>query len=243
RRIRRRAGAALRRPRGLQHGLHPGLGRRAGADLPRRRAPQPGGERGGEPERSPARRDRSRRGLPRDDAARLRAVRPGWRGERAGATARRHPAHRASVSGGSFDTRKVDLARAATVGPWEYLAFAHYLGSAGDFRFINDLGTTANPADDREETRLNNAFNLGNLTARLGYHGLGPATLALVTDTFAKDEGVPGVGSVQATDTSFRILRQVAHLDLTVPPPPTLPVSLEASSYLLYQDQRFRDPK
>jgi len=149
----------------------------------------------------------------------------------------------ASVSGGSFDTRKVDLARAATVGPWEYLAFAHYLGSAGDFRFINDLGTTANPADDREETRLNNAFNLGNLTARLGYHGLGPATLALVTDTFAKDEGVPGVGSVQATDTSLRILRQVAHLDLTVPPPPTLPVSLEASSYLLYQDQRFRDPK
>src|SRR5262249_881473 len=43
----------------------------------------------------------------------------------------------ASVSGGSFDTRKVDLARSASVGPWEYLAFAHYLGSAGDFRFTN----------------------------------------------------------------------------------------------------------
>jgi iron complex outermembrane recepter protein len=149
----------------------------------------------------------------------------------------------ASVSGGSFDTRKVDLARAATVGPWEYLAFAHYLGSAGDFRFINDLGTTANPADDREETRRNNDFNLGNLTARLGYHGLGPATFALVSDTVAKDEGVPGVGSVQADDTSLRTLRQVAHLDMTVPPPPTLPVGLEASSYVLYQDQRFSDPK
>jgi len=149
----------------------------------------------------------------------------------------------ASVSGGSFDTRKVDLARAATIGPWEYLAFAHYLGSAGDFRFTNDLGTTANPADDRIETRRNNGFDLGNLTARLGYHGLGPATVALVSDTFAKDEGVPGVGSVQADDTSLRTFRQVAHLDVTVPPPPALPFGLEASSYLLYQDQRFRDPQ
>ena len=83
---------------------------------------------------------------------------------RAGGT----PVTGVSTSYGSFETRKVDVARAASAGPWDYLGFAHYLGSAGDFAFTNDLGTTANPADDRTERRRNNGFDLGDLTARLG---------------------------------------------------------------------------
>src|SRR6266566_3563923 len=79
------------------------------------------------------------------------------------------PVTGASVSYGSFETRKVDLARSARAGDFDYLAFAHYLGSQGDFTFLNDLGTTANPADDRVERRRNNAFDLGDLTARLGW--------------------------------------------------------------------------
>src|SRR6185369_14340733 len=89
----------------------------------------------------------------------------------------------ASASYGSFDTRKVDVTRSARVGPWEYLGFAHYLGSAGDFTFRNDLGTTANPADDRTERRQNNAFDLGDLTARLGWHPDDTRTASLTTDT------------------------------------------------------------
>jgi len=74
------------------------------------------------------------------------------------------PLTAASGSWGSFDTRKVDLARSAASGAWDYLAFAHYLGSAGDFTFRNDLGTLTT-ADDREERRRNNGFDLGDLTA------------------------------------------------------------------------------
>ena len=51
------------------------------------------------------------------------------------------PINAASASYGSFTTRKVDLLRSARTGPWEYLAFGSYLGSAGDFTFVNDRAT------------------------------------------------------------------------------------------------------
>src|SRR5439155_24002326 len=110
------------------------------------------------------------------------------------------PVTGASASYGSFDTRKLDLTRSARVGPWEYLGFAHYLGSAGDFTFRNDLGTTANPADDRTERRENNAFDLGDLTGRVGWRPDDTRAATLTSDTFVRREGVPGVGSVQARD-------------------------------------------
>jgi iron complex outermembrane receptor protein len=149
----------------------------------------------------------------------------------------------ASLSYGSFDTRKVDLVRSARVGTWEYLGFAHYLGSAGDFTFLNDLGTTANPGDDRLETRRNNGFDLGNLTGRLGWRPDGPLTAALTTDTFVRDEGVPGVGSVQALDTSLRTVRQLAHLDAKLTSPRGLPLDAAASTYVVWERDRFRDPR
>ena len=153
------------------------------------------------------------------------------------------PVTGASVSYGSFETRKVDLARSATAGPWDYLAFAHYLGSAGDFTFTNDLGTTANPADDRTERRRNNGFDLGDLTARLGYRPGGPLAAVLTADSFVKDEGVPGAGSVQARDARLRTLRQLAHLDVKLTPLGGLPVDADASGYVLYDRDEFSDPR
>ncbi len=152
------------------------------------------------------------------------------------------PVTGASVSYGSFTTRKVDLARSARAGDFDYLAFAHYLGSEGDFTFLNDLGTTANPADDRVERRRNNAFDLGDLTARLGWRPAGgPLAAALTTDTFAKDEGVPGVGSVQARDARLQTLRQLAHLDLDLTPAAGLPLAAGGGAYVLYERQAFQD--
>jgi iron complex outermembrane receptor protein len=153
------------------------------------------------------------------------------------------PLTAASTSYGSFATRRLDLVRGARVGPWEYLAFAQYLGSAGDFTFTNDLGTTANPADDREERRLNNAFNQGDVTARLGYRPAGPVAATLTADTFVKAQGVPGVGSVQARDTSLRTLRQIAHLDVGLAPGGALPVEADAAAYVVHERQDFADPQ
>ncbi len=146
-----------------------------------------------------------------------------------------------STSYGSFETRKVDVVRSARLGDWDYLGFAHYLGSAGDFTFRNDLGTTANPADDRTERRQNNAFDLGDLTARVGWHPAGPVSASLTTDTFVKEEGVPGAGSVQARDATLGTVRQLGHLDVDLAPPGLPGADVTASGWVLWQQQRFRD--
>jgi iron complex outermembrane receptor protein len=156
---------------------------------------------------------------------------------------RDQPLWAASASGESFGTRKVDLAHGATRDAWEYLGFLHYLGSKGDFEFTNDLGTTDNPNDDREEVRQNNAFNqLGTLT-RVRYRTPTDATVTLTNDTFWKDEGVPGAGSVQALDTQLATTRELADLALDVPTLEALPVALSAQTYVLYQRVAFDDPK
>ncbi|HWP64905.1 MAG TPA: TonB-dependent receptor [Candidatus Limnocylindria bacterium] len=160
---------------------------------------------------------------------------------------RRPPADRplwaASASGESFGTRKVNLAHGAARGAWEYLGFLHYLGSEGDFTFTNDLGTRDNPADDREEVRRNNAFDQVGALARLRYRTSTDATVTLTSDTFWKDEGVPGAGSVQALDTALATTRELADLALDVPALERLPVALSARAYLLYEHVAFDDPE
>jgi iron complex outermembrane receptor protein len=149
------------------------------------------------------------------------------------------PLTAASVSYGSFETRKADAVSSNRIGPWEYLAFGHYLGSRGDFTYTNDLGT-ATPADDREETRVNNDFNLGNLTARLGYRPAGPLAASLTADSFFREEGVPGVGVAQARDARLRTFRQLAHLDVDLLPA-SAPLEVSGGAYGLYERQNFRD--
>src|SRR5439155_1128087 len=71
----------------------------------------------------------------------------------------------------------------------------------------------------------------------------GPLAAALTTDTFAKDEGVPGVGSVQARDARLQTLRQLAHLDLDLTPAAGLPLAAGGGAYVLYERQAFQDPR
>jgi iron complex outermembrane receptor protein len=152
------------------------------------------------------------------------------------------PLNAASVSYGSFVTRKLDVARTASVGNWEYLAFGQYLGSRNDFTFTNDLGTTANPNDDRVETRQNAAFNQGSFTGRVGWRPAGPLSVWLTSDSFGKEQGVPGRGSVQSTSAHRRVVRQLAQLAGRLTSVGSLPLTAEASAYLVYQGERFVAP-
>jgi iron complex outermembrane receptor protein len=152
------------------------------------------------------------------------------------------PVTAASASYGSFTTRKADLTRSASRGPWSYLVFGHYLGTEGDFSYRDDAGTPENPADDRTLTRINNDFNLGSLTTRLDWRSDGGTTVALTTDSFGRDRGYPGRGFPQDANARRQTVRHLSRVDAAVPPRPGLPLSLEGSAYFLYQWQHFDDP-
>jgi iron complex outermembrane receptor protein len=152
------------------------------------------------------------------------------------------PVTAASASYGSFETRKVDLTRSASDGNWDYLVFGHYLGTKGNFTFTEDNGTPENPADDREVTRINNDFNLGSLTARVGWRPYDGVSFALTSDTFGRDRGYPGRGVPQDPDARRQTVRHLTRVDGIVAPRPGLPLTIEASAWLLYQWQAFEDP-
>src|SRR5205823_13161836 len=73
------------------------------------------------------------------------------------------------------------------------------------------------------------------------YRSGGPLAAVLTSDSFVKDEGVPGAGSVQARDAQLRTLRQLAHLDVKLTPLGGLPLDADASGYFLYDRQAFLD--
>jgi iron complex outermembrane receptor protein len=155
---------------------------------------------------------------------------------------RDRPLWAASASGESFGTRKVDLAHGAAHGSWEYLGFLNYLGSEGDFEFTNDLGTTANPDDERRETRQNNAFDQVGGLLRARYRTDADAVLTMTSDSFWKQEGVPGAQSRQALHTELETTRELLQLGLDLPSLGTLPITLAGQAYGVYQHVAFDDP-
>lgn len=152
------------------------------------------------------------------------------------------PVTAASASYGSFETRKVDVTRSATEGDWDYLLFGHYMGTLGDFQYRDDNGTPENPDDDPELTRINNDFNLGSLTGRVGWKPDDGVRFALTTDTFGRNRGYPGRGFPQDANARRQTVRHLSRVDAVVEPRPGLPVRVDGSAFLLYQWQKFEDP-
>jgi iron complex outermembrane receptor protein len=151
------------------------------------------------------------------------------------------PVTAASASYGSFETRKVDVTRSATEGAWSYLLFGHYLGTLGDFSYRDDLGTTDNSADDRTLTRINNDFDLGSLTGRVGWRPSDRIALSYTTNTFGRDRGFPGRGFPQDANARRQTVRHLSRVDGTFTPDAGIPITVEGSGYFLYQSQAYEN--
>lgn len=156
---------------------------------------------------------------------------------RAGTT----PLRAASVGWGSFGTRKADLALSGSRGQWDGLAFVHYLGSVGDFPFDNEAATPA-LGEDPSPRRTNNDFDLGNVTARLGWHPAPPLRFRLTTDNFVKEGGQQGIAGVQTRDARRETVRTLTQLSGHLDPQGPASLSLDASLWGLFQRQRFHSP-
>jgi iron complex outermembrane receptor protein len=148
-----------------------------------------------------------------------------------------------SASYGSFETRKVDVERSARHGPWEYLLFGNYMGTAGDFTFLDDNGTPTeiNPFDDVEATRQNNGFDAVDLIVKGGYRVSERTALRLTNETFYKDGGVSGPGSIQSRDASLEQLRTLTHFRSELRGLGTDALDLRVTAHALYDRSQFRD--
>lgn len=151
------------------------------------------------------------------------------------------PATEAMASYGSFETRKVDLSHSQQVHGVDLLGFLTYLGSAGDFPFLDDNGTPLNPFDDHQATRHNNVFNSIEGLLKAGHSFSSGLRVDIASDTFSKDEGVPGIGSNQSRTASFSDLRSVNYLRARAPTWSPQLLDLTGTLFGVYQEQAFED--
>ena len=97
----------------------------------------------------------------------------------------------ASLSYGSFDTRKVTLYRSQGFEKIGYVVLFNYMESLGNFQFFDDNGTPLNSLDDEIATRQNNGFRAFNGNVK-GEAFLGGWQFTLSNDIYTKNQGVPG---------------------------------------------------
>ena len=162
------------------------------------------------------------------------------------------PSTELSAGYGSFETRKVTASHTQQIGGFDVLGYATYLGSKGNFTYLNNNGTPNNPADDTITTRVNNQFNsVGALLKAT--RDLGPGLAFDATEEFFyKDQGVPGpgstqvanpeIGGVQFTNTSLLELRSLTYFRLRASGLAGGAVDTSINAYGVYNLQEFNDP-
>lgn len=117
----------------------------------------------------------------------------------------------ASLSYGSFDTRKITLYRSQGFDRLGYVVLFNYTETLGNFRFFDDNGTPFNLTDDEVVRRRNNGFQSFNGNVR-GEAILGGWQFTLSNDIYTKEQGVPGQSNNQSDTARLGVLRDVATL-------------------------------
>jgi len=138
------------------------------------------------------------------------------------------------VTGGSFGTRGVLARGTDRRGRASYGATASYLGSEGDFEYLDHNGTLFDPDDDRWVTRRNNGFDQADAMVHGRYDG--ELTARVTQNVFYKTQGVPGALTTVTNEPQLDMWRSVSRLTLGQPG------VFEGAGYATVQGDHYGDP-
>lgn len=125
------------------------------------------------------------------------------------------PETQMSGSYGSFDTRKVVASHTQQLLGVDLFANVTYLGSAGNFGFAAKSPKAGTPTSQLvEQTRVNNAFDSVDALLKGGANLSPHLRLELTSETFFKDQGVPGIAPNDSPDASLANVRALNYLRL-----------------------------
>ena len=124
------------------------------------------------------------------------------------------PLTQMSASYGSFETRKVVASHSQKVGGFDVLGHVSYLGSKGDFPYIDDRDT-ANPLDDRERTRQNSWFDSTEGLLKIGRDLPNGVRADLTSDFYWRNQGLPQVGHDDPKGATLAEMRSLNYLRFT----------------------------
>jgi vitamin B12 transporter len=150
-----------------------------------------------------------------------------------------HTAHVAAALG-SFGSRQVRgrVGDVALGGRLRFHVGASYRGATGDYDYFNDNGTPLVADDDAFVHRTNNGFDQVGGVARARYDWRRTGLELGIRSTW-KQQGIPGVGSVQTTEASLGSLGNL--LDGRVELALADATHASATLFLLDERQHYRD--
>jgi iron complex outermembrane receptor protein len=147
---------------------------------------------------------------------------------------RRGDGGEARAMGGSFGTRGAALRAGDTTGAFFATGTGSYLGSEGDFAYLDHNGTPSDDSDDAWRTRRNNGFDQVDVTLHARHDG--PLWARATQNLFSKTQGVPGPLTTATDEPHLEAARSVSRLELG------RPGRLTGAAYLTVQGDHYRDP-
>lgn len=142
------------------------------------------------------------------------------------------------MGGGSFGTWLGGGSIAHAGDGYGVYAGLHALRSAGDFRFVDDRGTSFDPTDDEVVARRNNAVREVDGVVR-GELDVARGTLSLIALGFDREQGLPGYPRYATMRSSLRTRRAVLSAAYQRP---VGVAELRTQVYGYGLEQRFSDP-
>jgi iron complex outermembrane receptor protein len=148
----------------------------------------------------------------------------------------------ARAGSGSFGTMFGDASLASKAGPFHLYLGAHALAGNDGFRYHNDNGTLANPADDSDGLRQNDHLSQLDGVARATLELRGRRQLGLGLVALARDQGLPGLGIRPTLHSHFETARGIAYATYDSRDDLGAGGRLHAQLFLSAQRDRFHDP-
>jgi iron complex outermembrane receptor protein len=151
------------------------------------------------------------------------------------------PSLELEAGGGHFDTRLARAFFGLSGKRWNFAASVDYLGSAGDFDFVDDNGTRFDTTDDVETSRQNNAFDQIATLAKGRFQLSKSFALQALNLTTWRNSGLAGRANLQTKAAELEQVRTLSALRLEGTRLGNT-VDLALTTYLSWSETRFSDP-
>jgi len=118
-----------------------------------------------------------------------------------------------SIAYGSFGTGELVASVAGSGARGSYALGADGRHSQGDFDFVDDNSTPFGSSDDATTRRVNNDFTRAHLSGQGTLQAGARTRLTFTSDLFARDKGVPGLGTSQSTSARLHTSRGLVRIE------------------------------
>ena len=145
------------------------------------------------------------------------------------------------ISSGSFETYSANAYGSYSNQFFNILGIFSGFQSKANFEFLDDNGTEFNDKDDEITKRNNNQIDEYNFFFKSGLNISDRVNLQLSNNFYKKNQGLPGIGSIQTENTEVRTTRNILNLIFNWNEFMNPMIDFSSNCFYSYQSQRFID--